>query len=380
MFTQLVTIEPLGLLYGSAGRFLSPENLVGRSGTSFPPSAATLSGLFAAAYGNAEIQNLQLAGPFWAWNENPQNFRIPTPFNCLVRNKVLRYVMAWYQGKWCVWSKDNQQWKTPPNDKFDRGTWMAIEQWELAFKDAKQSPSIEVESSPWKAIPHLHPRLKEDERRVAEDLERGSLFLENGIQFHPDACLVYLSNIQLNNGWHRFGGEGHIVDVQCKPLAFFVQELLSQPVRRSFAIITPAVWGSNRLSYREPRYLCKGKQNAARHSFSDPDNDLQKIWSVEAMLAERPIPYRYRLGNRIDDQKQDSHQPHQPKLLSRGRYAVPAGTVYITEEPQLAWANWSENWFPKEGPSLKRWGCGLALPLPRAIAASDSALQKEVTT
>ena len=46
----LITIAPLGLLYGSAGRFLSPENLVGRSGTHFPPSSATLSGLFAASY------------------------------------------------------------------------------------------------------------------------------------------------------------------------------------------------------------------------------------------------------------------------------------------------------------------------------------------
>lgn len=37
MFQYLILIQPLGFLYGSAGRFLSPENLVGRSGTSFPP-------------------------------------------------------------------------------------------------------------------------------------------------------------------------------------------------------------------------------------------------------------------------------------------------------------------------------------------------------
>jgi hypothetical protein len=58
-FTHLIIIEPLGLLYGSAGRFLSPENLVGRSGTNFPPSAATLSGLFAASKGKgADIRDL----------------------------------------------------------------------------------------------------------------------------------------------------------------------------------------------------------------------------------------------------------------------------------------------------------------------------------
>jgi hypothetical protein len=36
MFQHLIALEPLGLLYGSAGRFLSPDNLVGRSGTQFP--------------------------------------------------------------------------------------------------------------------------------------------------------------------------------------------------------------------------------------------------------------------------------------------------------------------------------------------------------
>jgi CRISPR-associated protein Cmr3 len=44
-FTHLLQITPLGLLYGSAGGFLSPENLVGRSGNKFPPSSATVSGL-----------------------------------------------------------------------------------------------------------------------------------------------------------------------------------------------------------------------------------------------------------------------------------------------------------------------------------------------
>ena len=46
MFNYLILIHPLGFMYGSAGGFLSPENLVGRSGSKFPPEATTLAGLF----------------------------------------------------------------------------------------------------------------------------------------------------------------------------------------------------------------------------------------------------------------------------------------------------------------------------------------------
>ncbi|TVR08330.1 MAG: CRISPR-associated protein, partial [Phormidium sp. GEM2.Bin31] len=45
MFPYLITIRPLGILYASAGGFLSPENLVGRAQAKFPPDAYTLSGL-----------------------------------------------------------------------------------------------------------------------------------------------------------------------------------------------------------------------------------------------------------------------------------------------------------------------------------------------
>ena len=81
-------------------------------------------------------------------------------------------------------------------------------------------------------------------------------------------------------------------------------------------------------------------------------------WVGAKLLTERPIPFRYRLGNH------PNHQPHQPKLLSRGRYAVPAGTVYVLQQSlDKAWQDWDISWFPREGPSLQRWGCGLALPL-----------------
>ena len=204
-----------------------------------------------------------------------------------------------------------------------------------------------------------------DERRVVrqnndQEATQGSLFLENSVQMEPGTCLVYLSNTKLEPGWYRFGGEGHMVDVSCLDLAQNITTLLNRTIENSFALITPAVWGSNRLSYREPVYL--QKDDKQKDSKPDQQSDEQKVWSVAALLTERPIPFRYRLGNR------ENQQRDQPKLLSRGRYAVPAGTVYVLKEPiNQSWQEWPDDWFPKEGPSLKRWGCGLALPLPSAI-------------
>jgi CRISPR-associated protein Cmr3 len=324
MFSHLIAIEPLGLLYGSAGRFLSPENLVGRSGTSFPPSAATVSGLFAAACGNEGVQDLQVAGAFWSnWDElkRGQNFYVPTPLNyCFEGKNTFRMVLQ------------DQEWQyetgREPDGKPERGGWVAINQW---CKPEK------IYSSPWKFLPHLHPRLELAQRRVAipqdDDEMQGSLFLENSVQMHPGTCLVYLSNMELESGWYRFGGEGHLADVRCLPIepSSVIHQLLAQPVGNSFALITPAVWGSNRLSSRYPP---------------------QWESSVQALLTDRPRPFRYRMGGQ-----------EKLKRLSRGRYAVPAGTVYVMKEPLKAWQEWEEEWFPKEGVHYNRWGCGLALAI-----------------
>jgi CRISPR-associated protein Cmr3 len=88
MFKFIIKIQPLGLMYGSAGAFLSPENLVGRSGAKFPPEAATLSGLFLSE-GKSQPeewedlrQNLHVTGPFWASCERPgdeEYFYVPIP-------------------------------------------------------------------------------------------------------------------------------------------------------------------------------------------------------------------------------------------------------------------------------------------------------------
>ncbi|PZO53456.1 MAG: CRISPR-associated protein Cmr3 [Phormidesmis priestleyi] len=333
MFKYLISIEPLGLLYGSAGRFLSPENLVGRSGQSFPPSAATLSGLFAAQYGNTDVQSLQVAGPFWG-NANEvestakQNFYVPAPYHCLVKDGHLDQQLFWYPN---VEGETKGQWLTAsgtsPSGKYKRDAWVSIQDWDKPER---------FESGPWKFMPHLHPRLQHDQRKVAnaeEDGATGSLFLENGVQLSPEARLVYLSTMELPPGWYRFGGEGHMVNVTTSGLSLALQAQLSQPVGATFAIIVPAVWGSNRLSQRSP-----------------------SAWDakVKTVMTDRPVPFRYRLGGKKGETKR----------LSRGRYAVPAGSVYVLKEPlNLAWHDWEDEWFPKEGPRFNRWGCGLALPL-----------------
>lgn len=329
MFAHLIVIEPLGLLYGSTGRFLSPENLVGRSGASFPPSAATLSGLYAAIYSREEIQSLRLAGAFWS-DDDPQNFYVPVPANYLVAEGAIKHQLTWHPHQ--------QQWLTPegqsPAGKFDKGGWIAIGQW--------QHPQ-QVRSSPWKYVPHLHPRLKQDERKVDADSDTGSLFLENAVQMHPDTCLIYLATLPLPDGWYRFGGEGHLISLSCLPLSLETQQQLSRSPGQSFALIAPAVWGSNRLSYREPM----NGQNGSRHP----------AWSVEALLTQRPHPFRYRLGG-----------SGTTKRLSRGRYAIPAGSVYVLQQPlDCPWQDWDEAWFPTEAYSFKRWGCGLSLPLEQAV-------------
>ncbi|GAB4537429.1 MAG: hypothetical protein Tsb0014_26240 [Pleurocapsa sp.] len=340
----LVIIRPLGLLYGSSGRFLSPENLVGRSGVSFPPSAATVSGIFAHQLQNEpdKLNNLQLAGAFWALDNNqPENFYVPTPLNCLVKEDKIQHTMSWKEGKWQTFNQETKQWDIPPNDKYQSGTWINISNW----KNINHKP--EVKTPPWQFLPHLHPRLKNTDRTVDTESDRGSLFLENAVQLNPDACLIYLSNTEIPDGWYRFGGEGHMVEIECRSLGETAQTLLNKSLHHSFALITPAIWGSNRLSYRAPQVDLK--QNKLFWGDSE----------VAALLTGRPKPMRHRLGN-----KKEGHQAHQPKLLSRGRYAVPAGSVYVLDRSlNRTWHQWDESWFPHEGYSFKRWGCGLALPL-----------------
>ncbi|MEM9817480.1 MAG: type III-B CRISPR module-associated Cmr3 family protein [Cyanobacteria bacterium P01_D01_bin.6] len=366
-FAYLIAIHPLGLLYGSAGPFLSPENLVGRAGASFPPSAATLSGVFAAQHGNDNVQNLQLAGPFWAntqtiepHNKYEQDFYVPTPMTYLVKKgeSTISNQLSWQQTKTgCGWrDRDGKV----PIGKYESNTWVSIKDW--------HNPTTVLGKS-WEFVPHLHPRLELDQRRVAPgrnalaegEVNQGSLFLENAVQLNADCCLVYLANEKLPTGWYRFGGEGHMVEITCHELQPHIRKDLLSPdsLGRAFATITPAVWGSNRLSERYPA--------AWRDLLTVGNPESSDI--KESILTAKPMPFRYRMGG----------PPDKPKRLSRGRYAVPAGAVYVLREsletllpnsPSTPWHQWPDDWFPKEGPHMNRWGCGLALSLPSAISSS----------
>lgn len=383
-FAHLIAIHPLGLLYGSAGLFLSPENLVGRAGTRFPPNAATLSGIFAAHYGkdNNHVKSLQVAGPFWAKTDtigenDKQDFFVPTPMTYLVEKgeHTVSNELIWQNHK-NGWGWRDRVGKIPVG-KFESGTWLSIKHWGQS-QDIPKTVRGVGKDKPWKFVPHLHPRLELDQRRVApgraeldEDEEnQGSLFLENAVQLNDDCCLVYLSNKPLPDGWYRFGGEGHMVEITRHDLQDHIRRdhLSPKSLGRAFATITPAVWGSNRLSRRYP----EAWQEQVTVEGADSET------ARESILTAKPISFRYRLGNRKGDQGQDIHRPNQPKLLSRGRYAVPAGTVYVLKAPletlmpeqnPAPWHCWPDEWFPKEGPRMNRWGCGLALPLPAAIAS-----------
>jgi CRISPR-associated protein Cmr3 len=383
-FKYAIVIKPLGLLYGSAGAFLSPENLVGRSGNHFPPNTATLSGLYVSPREPTQtteqekenldfLNSLMFAGPFWAMADTPLNFHVPLPLTCETKLDPPftgeRFTIG--QGKvtqiwdWQPASDDGERgrWYRPDGLKKkrdDNKTWIAISDWHKlqewnrewtaistksedipsAAKKLADGFNIPVRSEPWQPAPHLHPRLELDQRKVAQNPEQGSLFLENAVQMHPDACLVYLASHELPTGWYRFGGEGHMVEIESVPLTESLNQLFKQPVGDRFALIAPAAWGSKNFSYRFP---------------VDDSQNPQPIWSVRDMMTERPQPHRFLT-------KSPKHDPR----FSRGRYVVPARTVYVLkEEEQILppWLGWPTEWFPIEGGSYKRWGSGFALPL-----------------
>lgn len=342
MFNYLITVQSLGFLYGSAGAFLSPENLVGRSGTKFPPDAATLSGLFFSANKvNPFIlhetlrENLYIAGPFWAEIDRLQSFYVPIPWTKIISDKET--------AEWTIlgdqWNKKSKQDDLKPDYK-----WQQINQWDKPANTLKsnQKDTGSIAKTPWEFVSMLHPKIQNTERCVeGED----GLFLENAVQMNEESCLVYLSTHKLPDGWYRFGGENHLVEVTSHELPPNIRQKLEQPIERAFALITPAVWGSNRLSCRYPQH---------------PDFPKPQL-----MLTDKPIPYRFRIG-KVGEQKTELLEEENAKTgrLGRGRYAVPSGSVYVLSESlNKPWWEWPEDWFPNEGFSLKRVGCGLCLPL-----------------
>jgi len=334
MFKHLISINPLGFMYGSTGAFLSPENLVGRSGSKFPPEAATLSGLFFSVNQSHELwdkeklsDELYVAGPFWGEWDEPEYFYVPIPWTKIIA-----------EDDSSEWEIKNGKWYNKNPELQPDYKWQRINFWNHTAEEIRSNGY--AEKIPWRFLSVLHPQLKDDERCTLKiDDEKGGLFLEYSVQIDPKYCLIYLSTYALPNGWYRFGGENHIVEIKSvslddNPILY----LLSQPIQDKFALITPGVWGSNRLSQRYPQ----------NDFFTKKDKENLPI------LTDKPIPYRYRVG----DQKTKRGR------LGRGRYAVPSGSVYVLEEPiGKCWWDWDEAWFPKEGFSLKKMGCGLCLPI-----------------
>jgi CRISPR-associated protein Cmr3 len=353
MFKFLITIEPLGLMYGSAGAFLSPENLVGRSGMKFPPDAATLSGLFFSANKDQRfeahdelVKELYVAGPFWAKTDAHDAFYVPLPRHKVIGND---HYDEWILKvrKWCLKSQEIDSEVEPEQKEESEYRWLRVDRWEDAAEEIHGDRNLPKDASVakkcWEYISMLHPQMKQDARNV---LETDGLFLENAVQMREETHLVYLSTYPLESGWYQFGGEGHFVEVNTIELDKDspILTLLKQPIQRSFALITPGVWGSNNLSYRYPK-----QQGFAL--------DNQKI----ALLTDRAMPYRYRIG--YGEKKPEEFRTREPGRLSRGRYAVPAGSVYVLREPlNQRWWDFPKEWFPEKG-LLKKFGCGLCLPI-----------------
>ena len=357
-FSSLITVTPLGLMYGSAGAFLSPENLVGLSGAKFPPDASVLAGLFFNAnrehqfIDHSELKNkLVVAGPFWAKRDSPKQFYVPIPWNKviaeeeddewkLVKKKQFEQNIEKKGGEnWCL---GQHQWKRKKEELKPDYSWQLIDQWNRTSEELRQNEA--VAKPPWEFVSFLHPKIKSEERHV---VEKDGLFLENAVQLHEDYCLVYLANYELPDGWYRFGGEGHMVEVEHHDLSkdHKINRLLRSKIQRAFSLVTPGVWGSNSLSYRYPLH---------------PEFPRQGL----KMLTDKAKPYRYRLGQNKDKAEAENCDTSKAGRLSRGRYAVPAGSVYVFKHPlERTWWDFPEEWFPKEGFPLWHLGCGLCLPI-----------------
>ncbi|WP_181279969.1 type III-B CRISPR module-associated Cmr3 family protein [Aphanothece minutissima] len=337
LFNHLITLEPLGLLHGSSGRFLSAENLTGRTAEHFPPDSPAFSGLISAHIPREAGQHLELftAGPFWVSLDQPTDPYLPAPLN-LIRDKKSGEAIRL---EWCEHPEPG--WHPPAGAAVPRkpvsGGWIPLSRW------TDQDPRS-ILAAPWCAVPHLHPRLQSGQRVSAME---DALFLEYGMAIDTGFALAYLSSHTIPSGTYRFGGEGHLVNLEVHGVPEVLESLLKRNLHGTFSLVTPGVWGSNRLSQREP--LLGQYYPWRQHGKAAP-----------AVLTDRPRPWRYRLG---------SGRPEVGgSRLSRGRWALPAGSCYhLRDGASLpAWPHWNPEWFPNDRLSLKHFGTGLALPLSEA--------------
>ena len=180
-FRSLITFSPLGLLYGSAGGFLSPENLVGRSNTKFPPDSATIAGLLLQANQEHSFMDatqlkreMVIAGPFWAERDYPDQFYVPIPWHRIIEHDR--------DDEWVLKPKDNDrskskteapeylnqyQWHCDRPDLKPEFSWQKIQDWDLSASQILLRQG--VAKQPWEFVPFLHPKIKDDERHVVEE-------------------------------------------------------------------------------------------------------------------------------------------------------------------------------------------------------------------
>jgi CRISPR-associated protein Cmr3 len=349
-FAYLITLEPLGLLYGSLGRLLSPEALTGRASEHFPPDSPVLSGLLATRLDRGQVWNLHTAGPFWLHPK--QGVMVPTPLTLLqerqqdgCRHSARRLVWSEGDGDLSPSGWRPSDGRDPPR-KAPSGGWIALKDWSQVGSEGKK---IAIHDDPWKAVPHLHPKLQDDQRISAG---KGSLFLEYGIALDSGVMLAYLSSHSIEEGVYRFGGEGHLVLLRHQPLPTLLKTLLSRPLSAPFALITPAVWGGPKLSLREPIDTVAPNGQFPWH----------RGGQAPGILTDKPRPWRHRLG--VGDGATGPDGTPKRRRLSRGRWAMPAGSCYqLSGDPLEPWVEWQESWFPREGFSFKQLGTALALPL-----------------
>lgn len=349
-FEHMILLEPLGLLYGSSGRMLSPEALTGRVNEHFPPDTPALAGLLANRLDRAEVWNLHTAGPFWIHPD--KGLMLPAPFTLLQERHPSEGRSSRRRLAWCDGDDSFSPAGWRPIDNMDlprkapRGGWIALDDWKFVGRAGER---ISIHDNPWQAVPHLHPRLQEDQRTSAGD---GALFLEYSIALRPGVSLAYLSSHEVPEGVYRFGGEGHLVQLCSQVIPETLTTLLAQDLSAPFALITPGVWGSPKLSLREPidSSVPKGRMPWHRNG------------RAPGILTDKPRPWRHRLG--VGDGNTDPEGRSKIRRLSRGRWAVPAGSCYqLSGDPLGPWVQWDEKWFPKEGFSFKQLGTALALPI-----------------
>lgn len=355
LFHHLILLEPLGLLYGASGRLLSPAALTGRASEHFPPDSPALAGLLNSVLDPKEGRSsdgyslLNTAGPFWLDPED--GLMLPAPFTLLQEQeegglRFSRRRLVWTQGEGTFipdgWQPADQN--EPPR-KAPSGGWVALSDW----GEVGQEKKITIHNNPWRDVSHLHPRLKDDERVSAGD---GALFLEYGIALDDGVCLAYLSSHTVPDGVYRFGGEGHLVQLRSQEIPPALQLLLRCKLTAPFALITPGLWGGPKLSRREP-IISKVPGGAFPwHRNGQPPG----------ILTEKARPWRHRLGAGSGRPGPEGREGK--RRLSRGRWAMPAGSCYqLAGDPLEPWSHWSEDWFPKEGFSFKHLGTALALPL-----------------